>query len=89
MSSNIYALMSDDYLIATALQRDSLSDLEQELVKRLDAHMHSLRFICDAKTACEKEHAENLRRVMLECARGLGRPADGVAAVWLEGKLHE
>lgn len=35
--SSIYSLMSDDYLIATALQLDSLTDLERELVKRLEA----------------------------------------------------
>lgn len=37
MSGNPYSLASDDYLIAIALKRDSLTDLEQELVKRLDA----------------------------------------------------
>lgn len=76
--SNIYSLMSDEHIIFTALQRGNLSILEIELLKRLDAHVQSLRLICDAKTACEKEHAENLRRVMLESACGSGRPANGV-----------
>lgn len=40
MNSNVFSLMSDDYLIATALQRDSLTDLERELVKRLEAALH-------------------------------------------------
>lgn len=48
MSSNIYALMSDDYLIATAMQRDGLTDLEQELVKRLDSALLAKRQVNDA-----------------------------------------
>ena len=37
MIGNPYSLASEDYLIAIALKRGSLTDLERELVKRLDA----------------------------------------------------
>jgi hypothetical protein len=53
MSSNIFALMSDDYLISTALQRDNLTDLERELVKRLEAALVANRRITDEPTGSE------------------------------------
>lgn len=52
--SSIYSLMSDDYLIATALQRDSLTDLEQELVKRLEAALVANRRIADEPTRSDR-----------------------------------
>ena len=55
--SNIYALMSDDYLIATALQRDSLTDLEQELVKRLEAALHKSRLMNNVDSPLEDKLA--------------------------------
>ena len=55
--SNIYALMSDDYLIATALQRDSLTDLERELVKRLEAALHKSRLMNNVDSPLEDKLA--------------------------------
>ena len=55
--SNIYSLMSDDYLISTALQRDSLTDLEQELVKRLEAALHKSRLMNNVDSPIEDKLA--------------------------------
>ena len=55
--SNIYSLMSDDYLISTALQRDSLTDLEQELVKRLEAALHKSRLMNNVDSPLEDKLA--------------------------------
>ena len=38
-----YSLMSDDYLITTAYARESLTDLETELLKRLERVVDAAR----------------------------------------------
>ena len=38
-----YSLMSDDYLITTAYARDVLTDLEAELLKRLERAVDAAR----------------------------------------------
>lgn len=51
--SNIYSLMSDDYLIETALLSSDLTDLERELVRRLEAALVANRRISDEPTGSE------------------------------------
>ena len=57
MSDNPYTLASDDYLIAIALKRDILTDLERELVKRLEAALHKSRLMNNVDSPLEDKLA--------------------------------